>query len=81
MKRIIALTAALLSGTAALASDPAIDPAVSQQITAQLTADGYEVRKVDMEDGMYEAYAMKDGKRYEIYFDKDLNIVKTDMDD
>ena len=34
-----------------------------------------------MEDGLYEAYAMKDGERYEIYLDSDLKIVKSERDD
>ncbi len=37
------------------------------EITASLTAQGYEVRKVEPEDGMLEAYALKDGKLYEVY--------------
>lgn len=41
----------------------------TDEITSSLTAQGYEVRKVKPEDGMLEAYAMKDGKRYEIYVD------------
>ena len=45
------------------------------EITASLTAQGYEVRKVKPEDGMLEAYALKDGKRYEIYVDKTTGTV------
>lgn len=41
----------------------------AEEITAALTEQGYEVRKVETEDGMLEAYALKDGKRYEIYVD------------
>ena len=41
----------------------------ADEIKASLVAQGYEVRKVKPEDGMLEAYAMKDGKRYEIYVD------------
>jgi|GEM_PF-315089 len=41
----------------------------ADQITASLTAKGYEVRKIKPEDGMLEAYVLKDGKRYEIYVD------------
>jgi uncharacterized membrane protein YkoI len=40
-----------------------------KEITASLTAQGYEVRKVKPEDGMLEAYAIKDDKRYEVYVD------------
>jgi hypothetical protein len=41
----------------------------ADEITASLIAQGYEVKKVKPEDGMLEAYATKDGKRYEIYVD------------
>jgi hypothetical protein len=37
------------------------------EITASLTAQGYEVKKIKPEDGMLEAYALKGGKRYEVY--------------
>ena len=49
------------TATLAFASDD-IDPALQAKITAQLTAQGYDVRKVQMEDGMIEVYAVKDGK-------------------
>ena len=38
-------------------------------ITAALVAKGYEVRKVESEDDELEAYALKNGVRYEIYVD------------
>lgn len=41
----------------------------SEEIAASLASQGYEVRKVKPEDGLMEAYALKDGKRYEIYVD------------
>jgi hypothetical protein len=46
-----------------------------------LTEQGYEVRRIKTEDGMYEAYAMKDGQRLEIYVNDDLEIVRTKTDD
>ena len=83
MTRFIALALAIFAAGIALASDGdgKLDMAKAEQIKTQLTAEGYEVRKVEMEDGMYEAYAMKDGERYEIYLDSDLNIVKSERDD
>ena len=41
----------------------------ADEIKATLTAQGYEVRKIETEDGKLEAYAMKDGKKFEIYVD------------
>lgn len=38
-------------------------------ITAKVAAMGYEVRKVQEEDGCWEVKGMKDGKRVEAYFD------------
>lgn len=83
MKRIIALALAIAAGTAALASgsNPPVDPATAEAITARLTAEGYEVRKIEADDGLIEAYALKDGLRYEIYFDQTLEIVKSERDD
>ena len=52
------------------------DAAMQEKITADLTAQGYEVRKIDSEDGMIEVYAVKDGKMYEIYLDADGKVVK-----
>jgi hypothetical protein len=39
------------------------------EVRQTLTADGYEVRKVETEDGEIEAYALKDGKKLEVYVD------------
>lgn len=72
------VTAGLMSlsfGLPALAAGK-VDPTLQEKLTGQLVKDGYEVRKVQMEDGMIEAYAVKDGKTYEMYFDKDLKEVK-----
>ena len=58
-----------------------LTPETKEQIRTTLTEQGYEVRKIKMDDGYYEAYALKDGNRFEIYLDKDLKIVKTEIDD
>ncbi len=62
---------ALMLGFAAASSelDGASVGKTADEITASLTAQGYEVRKIKPEDGMLEAYVLKDGKRYEIYVD------------
>lgn len=82
MKRIVALALALALGGIAQASDDArIDPAKAEQIKTRLTAQGYDVRRIKSEDGQYEAYATKDGIKYEIYLDDRLEVVKTSRDD
>jgi len=45
-----------------------------------LTKQGYEVAKIKLEDGMYEAYAKKDGQRYEVYLNADFVVVETRED-
>ncbi len=42
---------------------------VQDDITAKLVSLGYEVRKVQPEDGCWELKGTKDGKRVEAYFD------------
>ncbi len=77
---MIRLTALLLvlSAGAALASDSVtLDAAKKNEITTTLTDQGYEVRRVDVEDGLFEVYALKDGKKVEIYLDAALNVVRS----
>ncbi len=74
--KILAAALILGLGMPALAGS-APDAAAQEKITANLTADGYEVRKIDTEDGMIEVYAVKDGKMFEIYLDSDLKVVRT----
>jgi len=85
MNRIaIAVLAASLSLSAAgaLASDHGrVDAQAEQRIREQLTAQGYDVRKIKMEDGGYEAYAIKDGKRREIYLNEKFEIIRDKVDD
>lgn len=83
-KLLPTLLPALLATTLALpalASDTLkLDAETESQIRATLTADGYEVRKIEIEDGLYEAYAMKDGHKYEVYLDAALKVVKVEED-
>lgn len=82
MKRILALALALAVPVSAFASsDAALTAERVAEITNKLTAEGYEVRKIDMEDGMIEAYVLKNGQRYELYLDAALNVVSTKIDD
>ena len=83
----LALCLGLSAPMAALASGDdtygyaRLSPEIKEQIRTTLTEQGYEVRKIKMEDGYFEAYALKDGARLEIYLDKDLNIVRSKIDD
>lgn len=80
----VALCAAMaMAAGSALASDGTVKltDEVRAQITSTLTEQGYEVGKIKTEDGMYEAYARKDGKKYEIYMNAAMEVVKTKTDD
>jgi peptidase YpeB-like protein len=70
-----ALAAVLFAAPAAFASEK-VDTALKDKVTAHLTAQGYDVRKIQMEDGRIEVYAVKDGQAMEFYLDGQLNIVK-----
>ncbi|MHC0052962.1 PepSY domain-containing protein [Actibacterium sp. D379-3] len=84
--RAIALSLALgtlaATGGAALASGyERLKPEQAQQIRTRLQQEGYEVRKIEAEDGMIEVYALKNGMRYELYLDQALNIVRSKQND
>ncbi len=75
--KIVSIIALLsLAAPAAYAVDT-IDAATKDKITTQLTGQGYEVRKLKIEDNMIEAYAVKNGTTFEIYFNEKLEVVKT----
>ncbi len=71
----------MLSGAAHATGAVELTDANTDQIRALLTAEGYEVAKIKIEDGMYEAYAKKDGQRYEVFLNGDFEVVKTEIDD
>ncbi len=79
----VALTATMLAALSLPAraeSEAKLDAATTEAVTAKLVAEGYEVRSVGMEDGMIEVYAMKDGKKFELYLDDKFNVVKGGAD-
>lgn len=75
-----------LAGVAA-ASSEAIETGVvlgasADAIREALVEKGYEVRKVEVEDDELEAYAVRDGHRYEIYVSAETGAVtKVKADD
>lgn len=82
MKKFLMFAAiAALSFGRMVQADEAVDPATKDKLTTQLVAEGYEVRKIEMEDGKIEAYALKDGKKYELYFDADLVLTESKQAD
>jgi hypothetical protein len=85
----LALAIAVAAGSAFATSDEARPAAPrdqwmsTAQITEKFTAQGYDVRKVKVEKGAYEVYAVgKDGKRLETYVDPVTGEpLKGEMDD
>lgn len=75
----LVLTAAL-SGPVLAANPVILNDQNANQIRTMLTEQGYEVGKIKIEDGYYEAYAKKDGARFEIYLDGDFKVVRTKED-
>jgi hypothetical protein len=67
--------AALASGTVELTDEN------TMKVREMLMEQGYEVAKVKIEDGLYEAYARKDGKKYEVFLDANFAVVRTKLDD
>jgi hypothetical protein len=54
---------------------------VTQSIRTKLTAEGYEVGEIEIEDGLYEAEAQKDGQQFEVHLNAAFEIVGTEIDD
>lgn len=84
MTRILPAALALalaLPGLAMASPDDQVPQETQATIRTLLEAQGYEVRQIDREDGMFEAYALKDGARYEIYINAEMQIVRTERDD
>ncbi|MGY9047831.1 hypothetical protein P775_09000 [Puniceibacterium antarcticum] len=77
MTRTLALVLLLTAGAVQASESVVLDTAKTQEITSSLTAQGYEVRRVDVEDGMFEVYALRDGKKVELYLDAAMNVVRT----
>ena len=62
-------------------SSQGISQEVTAQIRAKLTEQGYDVRKIKMEDGLYEAYVVRGGVRQELYLNSQLEILDRKSDD
>ncbi len=71
----LAIAVLALSTTAAFA-EVDLTPEVKTKIEDMLKAQGYEVRKIKVEDGMYEAYVVKGDEKAELYLNEKLEIVK-----
>ena len=75
--RATAVAALMFAAVPFASASGDIDPALKDKVTATLTAQGYDVRKIQMEDGQIEVYAVKDGQTMELYLNDKLEIQKT----
>ena len=76
-KSVTLLGFLLLGAPMALAEGGDVDAATQTRITEMMTAQGYDVRKMEMEDGLLEVYAVKDGNTFQVFYDEKLALVKT----
>jgi DNA-dependent RNA polymerase auxiliary subunit epsilon len=76
-----ALFTALLSPVVHASEGVTLNAETEQAVRQVLTDQGYEVAKIKTEDGLFEAYARKDGKRLEVFLDASYAIVRTEIDD
>jgi hypothetical protein len=77
----VAIALALAAAPVLASTDDAVPEETQNAVREKLVAEGYEIRSIQMEDGMIEVYALKDGQMLEIYLDDELNIVKTKVED
>ena len=80
VKALPLILACAVAGTAALASSR-VSESTQNEITTKMAAEGYDVRKIEIEDGEIEVYALKDGKRLEIYLNPDLSVNRIKTND
>lgn len=81
MTMIVAALCAAMTAQPALASehgddDDGMSMESRDEIRMMLEEDGWDVRKMEAEDGLIEAYVVKDGKSYELYLDETGEIVR-----
>ncbi len=76
-----ALSAALLATAVHASEGVKLTAETEQAVRSTLTEQGYEVAKIRIEDGLFEAYARKDGKKMEVLLDADYSIVRTQEND
>ncbi|MCB1340274.1 MAG: PepSY domain-containing protein [Pseudooceanicola sp.] len=72
------ILAALLFATPALANQIEVGAAMGKtedDVKTALVALGYDVRKIEVEDGKIEAYVVKDNGKGEIYVDPTTGLV------
>jgi len=80
VKALLLILACAVAGNSALASSR-VNETTYNEIATKMAAEGYDVRKIEIEDGEIEVYALKDGKRLEIYLNADLSVNRIKTND
>jgi topoisomerase IA-like protein len=75
----LAIAVLALTSSAAFA-ETELTPETKAKIEDMLKAQGYEVGKIKVEDGNYEAYVKKGGEKMELILNDKLEIIKTEND-
>lgn len=73
--------AVLALSTSAAFAEVELTPEVKAKIEDMLKGQGYEVKKIKVEDGLYEAYVKKGDEKVELLLNEKLEIVKSEQDD
>jgi hypothetical protein len=76
----LAIAVLALSASAAFA-EVELTPEEKAKIEDMLKGQGYEVKKIKVEDGLYEAYVKKGDEKVELLLNEKLEIVKSEQDD
>ena len=61
-------------------TEPVLTDEIKQKIRNTLEEQGYTVGKIKVEDGLFEAYAKKDARKFEIYLNTQMEIVRATQD-
>lgn len=64
---VLSLSAPAVASGYKCKSGPVSEWMSQDSILKSLVTKGYEIRKIEVEDGCYEVYVLKDGKRFEIF--------------
>ena len=78
---VIGMSSSVFASSYECNSGPESEWKTKNEAKAVLIAEGYEVRKVKVEDGCYELYTKKDGKKFEVFINPStLEITKIKED-
>ncbi len=77
----LALSPAALASGYECESGPKDQWIEEEAVKVMLTEQGYEIRKIEVEDGCYEAYVKKEGKRFEVFVNPSTGEIEKVQED